>query len=106
MEELQKLKEQELNRLHILRDKKGKSIAGEVPGDKHLFEVENDVIEEEKKDPVDIKKIRFRSHDHFTYFRGADDNLAKYTIMEEEILALREIAARKKQEIEEAKRMA
>jgi hypothetical protein len=37
-------KEDDLIRLHILRNKKGKSIAGEVPGDRHVFKIENDAI--------------------------------------------------------------
>lgn len=44
-----------------MKDRKSKSIAGEVINDKFVFKVENDVTGEENKEPVDIKLIRFNS---------------------------------------------
>jgi hypothetical protein len=60
-------------RLQILKNKKGKSIAGEIPGDKNVFIIENDITGEENKEPVNIKLVKYISHPSFTYFRGDDD---------------------------------
>jgi hypothetical protein len=79
--------------LHILRERKSHSIAGEV--NKNEFKFEND------EDKIDIKLERFYSMKHFHYFRGEDDELNKFSIMDEDMVALREIADKKKQEMNE-----
>lgn len=75
-EDLKHVKELEIKLLYILRNKKGKSIAGEVIGDKHEFVVENDVIDSENWETVDIKLVKYNSHKNFAYFRGEEDNMA------------------------------
>ena len=45
-----------------------------------------------------MKTVKFGSMQNLTYFRGKDDELAKLSLMEEELQALREIAEKKKKE--------
>ena len=102
-EEEKKEKESDLYRLHLLRDKKSKSIAGDIPGDRTVFSITNDVLNDEGKDPVSVKLVKYTSHPHFSYFRGEDDELAKYTLAEETILALRNLAHGRQNDEEEEK---
>jgi hypothetical protein len=47
--------------LYVLREKKGKSLAGDNPNDKNEFVIENDVIGDSNKEEVSMKLIRFKS---------------------------------------------
>lgn len=73
-DEARQLKDEEIRILYVLREKKGKSISGTIPGDKHLFKIENDVTStlEDYKDQ-DIKLVKQLSHKTFTYFRNDND---------------------------------
>jgi len=77
--------------LNILRERKGKSIAGDDPSTSRAFRIENDVIGSEQ-DHYSMQMVKFSSAKDLTYFRGKDDELAKFDVKEEEIIAMKLIA--------------
>ena len=80
----------------MLTLKKGKSIAGEVPGDKHKFIISNDVLREaqEVNNEFSMKMVTYLSHKNFTFFRPENwqSKEETITINEEQIKQMRDYA--------------
>lgn len=75
----------------MLWEKKAKSIAGEIPGDKSIFQIFGEQKRtKDDKDNIDIKDFKKTlSIKHFTYFRNNNDfDLNKDEDLTEEQLKL------------------
>jgi hypothetical protein len=66
--------------LLVLRERKAKSIAGEIPGDKYTYKIIDHSIKKKRKDkeePPDpdfnIRLTTYKSLKQFTYFRNQND---------------------------------
>jgi hypothetical protein len=83
--------------LNILINKKSKSIAGEIPGDKTLFKLDNEVVEDLVyiNKEFDIKLVKYASHKNLTYFRNNEWDSAKQelaTISEDQLNSIKAYA--------------